>query len=168
VRIIRTADEDEAAAAFVRAELESPRFREEVLAGTRGWRMGGLFDGFPDDIAWFRAALTPDEVLAIRYIDWDWWQRISDGTLVATVAAERIRSGLVPGVTVETHEPIAARLRDGTAHELIVVCPPERDPLVLVEGHFRLTSYALFPEYLPGELELFLGESPRIEEWCQV
>jgi hypothetical protein len=161
VRILRAADEDEVAAAFVRAELESPRFREEVLAGTRAWRMGGLFDGFPDDIAWFRAALTRDEVLAIQYIDWDWWLRITDGSRLATDAADRIRRGLVEGVTAEEHEPIAARLRDGSAQDLIVVGPP----LVLVEGHVRLTSYALFPEYLPPELELFLGESPRIEEW---
>jgi hypothetical protein len=158
VRIIRTADEDEVAAAFVRAELDSPRFREEVLAGRRGWRMGGLFDGFPDDIEWFRAALTRDEVLAIRYIDWDWWLRISDGTRLPTVAAEHIRAA----GEAEENEPIAARLRDGTAHELIVVGPA---PHVLVEGHVRLTAYAVWPDYLPEELEVFLGESPRIEEW---
>jgi hypothetical protein len=157
LRIVGAVEEDEVAAAFVRAELHSPRFREEILAGRRGWRMGGLFDGLPDDIAWFRAALTPDEVLSIRYIDWDWWLQISDGTRLATVAAERIRRE----GEAEEHEPIAARLRDGSAQDLIVVGPP----LVLVEGHVRLTAYALYPEYLPPELELFLGESPRIEEW---
>lgn len=160
MRIIRTADEDEVAAAFVHAELESPRFREEALAGTRGWRMGGLFDGFPDDIAWFRAALTRDEVLAIRYINWDWWLRISDGTRLPTVAAERIRAA----GDAAWHEPIAARLRDGTAHDLIVV---GSGPRVLVEGHTRLTAYAVWPECLPPELEVFLGDSPRIEEWSE-
>lgn len=161
------AEEDEVAAAFVRAELDSPRFREDVLAGRRGWRMGGLFDGFPDDIAWFRAALAPDEVLAIRYIDWDWWLRLSDGSRLATDAADRIRRGLVDGVTAEEHEPVAARVRDGVAPELIAVGPPDRSLLVLVEGHVRLTACALFPEYLPSELEVFLGESPRIEEWSE-
>jgi hypothetical protein len=161
LRVVGAVEEDAVAAAFVRAELESPRFREEILAGRRGWRMGGLFDGFPDDIAWYRAALTPDEVLAVRYIDWDWWLRISDGRRLATVAADRIRRE----GEAEEHRPIAARLRDGTANELIVVCLPERSPLVLVEGHVRLTAYAVFPEYLPPELEIFLGESPRIAEW---
>ena len=159
MRILRAADEDEVAVAFHRAELESPRFREEVLAGTRGWRIGGLFDGFPNDIAWFRAALTPAEVLAIRYIDWDWWLRISDGTRLPTVAAARIRER----GEAEEHRPIAVRLLDGTAHDLIVVGPP----LVLVEGHVRLTAYAVFPEYLPDELEVFLGQSPRIAEWSE-
>lgn len=163
MRIVGAVEEDEVAAAFLRAELESPRFREDVLAGRRGWRMGGLFHGFPDEVAWFRVALTPDEVLAILYIDWDWWLRISDGTRLATVAAERIRRE----GEAEEHRPIAARLRNGSANELIVVCPPARSPLVLVEGHVRLTAYALFPEYLPSGLEVFLGESPEIERWSE-
>jgi len=39
--------------------------------------------------------------------------------------------------------------------------------LVLLEGHVRVTAYALFPEHLPSQLELFLGESPRMKGWCQ-
>ena len=31
----------------------------------------------PLEIDWSRAALTPDEVLAIRYINWDWWLVVS-------------------------------------------------------------------------------------------
>jgi hypothetical protein len=40
-------------------------------------------------------------------------------------------------------------------------------PLVLVEGHARLTAYALFPERLPDELEILLGVSPAMAGWCQ-
>jgi hypothetical protein len=29
----------------------------------------------------------------------------------------------------------------------------------------RLTSYAQFPEYLPDELEILLGVSPKIVGW---
>jgi hypothetical protein len=36
---------------------------------------------------------------------------------------------------------------------------------VLVEGHVRLTSYALYPEYLPPRLEILLGISERAQEW---
>jgi hypothetical protein len=62
--------EEEGAETFIRAELRSPRFREEVLAGTRGWRIGGLFGGLPAELDWQRVGLTPDEVLSILYIDW--------------------------------------------------------------------------------------------------
>jgi hypothetical protein len=51
--------------------------------------------------------------------------------------------------------------------ELIAVTTPARTPLVLVEGHTRLTAYALFPEYLPEELEILLGISAQMKQWCQ-
>ena len=40
-------------------------------------------------------------------------------------------------------------------------------PLVLVEGHARLTAYALFPHYLPAKLEILLGVSDEMPRWCQ-
>ena len=50
VEFLRRSGEAEAAETFLRAELASPRFRDEVLAGTRGWRIGGLFDVLGDDL----------------------------------------------------------------------------------------------------------------------
>ena len=52
-----------------------------------------------------------------------------------------------------------------TNPELIAVRVPG-SYLVLLEGHVRLTAYATFPEHLLDELELYLGESPRMAEWC--
>lgn len=169
VRLVRAIDESEVAETFVRAELESPRFRDELLAGRRGWRIGGLFDGLPEDIEWFRAALTPDEVLSIRYIDWDWWLAVSGGTRLATEAVRRIRAGLVTGCDGEgvREREIARRLRSvDPPAELIAVATPD-GPLVLVEGHVRLTSYAFHPEHLPARLEILLGLSARMGEWSE-
>jgi hypothetical protein len=167
VQFLRRSDEAEAAETFRRAELESPRFREELLAGRRGWRVGGLFDGLPDDLDWHCVGLSPDEVLAIRYIGWDWWLRVSDGSRSPREAARRIRAGLVEGVDAESLRPIAARLRsDEPPPELIAVATLD-GPLVLVEGHVRLTSYALYPECLPPLLEILLGLSERADEWSE-
>lgn len=38
---------------------------------------------------------------------------------------------------------------------------------MLVDGHARLTAYALFPERLPTELEILLGVSEEMAGWCQ-
>jgi hypothetical protein len=165
VEFLRRSYESEVAETFRRAELASPRFRDEILAGRRGWRIGGLFDGLPDDLDWHRVGLAPEEVLAIRYIDWDWWLRVSDGTRSPREAARRIQARLAGGVEAEGLRPIAARLAsDDPPPELIAVATPE-SPLVLVEGHVRLTSYALYPEYLPPRLEILLGISERAHEW---
>ena len=53
------------------------------------------------------------------------------------------------------------------SHALIAVTTPAHEPIVLVEGHVRLTAYALFPERLPDELELLLGISEAITGWSE-
>jgi hypothetical protein len=151
-------------------DREANRYRSGLLEEYRAYeRRDGLFGGFPRQVDWFRAVLSRDEVLDVLYINWDWWLTISDGTRRPREAARRIRAGLVPGSTVEEHEPLAAALR-GSARppELIVATTPAHSPLALVEGHFRLTAYALFPEYVPDELEILLGVSDRMAEWCQL
>jgi hypothetical protein len=196
MRLLRRVSEDEVVAAFLRAELDSGRYgatlrallardgrpedvlrrpdldsgmdndyRRAVLDEHRAFeRREGLFFGFPRRVEWQRAALAPDEVLAIRYINWEWWLDASGGSRRATEAARRIRAGELAGVTVDEHESFA----DAAAQpELIAAATPELDPLVLVEGHARLTAYALFPERLPPELELFVGISPEMPAWCQ-
>ena len=200
MRILRAVPEAEVVAAFLRGELDSPRYdkrllellhaddvdvsilrtpnledpaecayRETLLDRHRAWRRRkGLFDGFPYWVAWSRVALMPEEVLAIRYINWDWWLRISGGTRRPVEAAARIRQNEVAGVSAEEHEPIAAGLQAAEQPpELIAVAPPSRSRLVLLEGHVRLTAYALYPEYLPAELEIYLGTSEDIERWSE-
>lgn len=149
---------------------EANNYRRGLLEEYRAYeRREGLFLGFPQRVDWFRAVLARDEVLDVLYINWDWWLTISDGTRRPRDAARRIRDGLVPGSTVEEHEPLAAALRGSPPPpELIVATTPDHSPLVLVEGHFRLTAYALFPDYLPDELELLLGVSDEMAEWCQL
>jgi hypothetical protein len=193
MRILRPATEDEVVATFLRAELHSGRYgpvlrkllerdcldpdvlarpdltdlaanryRSGLLDEYRGFeRRIGLFGGFPEQVDWHRAALSRREVLEILYIDWDWWLDISDGTRRPKVAADKIRRGEVPGSTVEEHR----MLLDVPQPELIVATTPDRATLVVLEGHYRLTAYALFPGLLPDELEVYLGEAEGMAAW---
>jgi hypothetical protein len=143
-------------------------YRRRLLDEHRAYeRREGLFLDFPREIEWFRASLDREELLDILYINWDWWLRISAGSRRPRDAARRIRAGEVAGVTAEEHEPVAAALRSGAQPELIAVTTPAQSPLVLVEGHVRLTAYALFPEDVPQEMEIFLGISDAASAWCQ-
>jgi hypothetical protein len=150
-------------------DVEANARRAELLERHRAWlSREGLFDGFPEQVEWSLVGLDPEEVLGILYIDWDWWLRVSGGTRRPVDAAARIRANQVPGSTAEEHEPIAARLEtDDPPPELIVVSTPDCSRLVAVEGHVRLTAYALFPEYLPEELPVYLGASEEISRWSE-
>jgi hypothetical protein len=161
VRTLRPVTEAEVLESFWAAELAaSSRWTAaDVDERERQWvERDGLFGGFPDDVVWERVALTRDEVLAILYINWDWWLTVSNGTRLATVAAE---------VQGRDDGDRAIAMAAATNPELIVVGDRERSKLVLLEGHVRLTAYAAFPEYLPDELEAYLGVSPRIGEWSE-
>jgi hypothetical protein len=161
MRPIREATESEVLESFWTAELASAgRWTPtDVAERQRQWReRDGLFDGFADDVRWELVGLTREEVLSILYINWDWWLTVSKGTRLATVAAEvqgRDEGDRAIAAACEVNPP------------LIVVTDRGRSKLVLLEGHVRLTAYAAFPEYLPDELEVYLGASPRIAEWSE-
>ena len=143
--------------------------RRRLLDEHRAYeRREGLFNGFPLDVAWHRASLSREEVLDMLFIDWDWWLELSGGSRRPRDAAKRIRAGVARNADVAGHEPIAAALRrTPPPPELIALTTPKLRPLVLVEGHVRLTSYAVFPAYLPERLEILLGISPQAASWSE-
>jgi hypothetical protein len=72
---------------------------------------------------------------------------------------------VIAGVRAAEHEPAARAFGAGAPPELIAVTTPAYAPLVLVEGHVRLTAYALFPGCLPPETEILLGISEEMTRW---
>ena len=193
MRVIGRSSEAEMVAVFLRGELDSERFgpgvrsaideqlllepdledegqnavRRAALTELRGYgSREGLFHGFPDDMRWERAALTPDEVLAVRYIEYDYWVELSGGTRLPQDAADRIRAGItVFRVPNDGFFELADALGTRELPEPIVV-GGDGSRLVVLEGHARLTAYALRPKALPPELEVLLGRSPRISDWA--
>jgi hypothetical protein len=55
-----------------------------------------IFDGFPDDVRWQWMAITPAELVEVRYIQYDYWDELSGGSRLAVDAAARIRAGVAP------------------------------------------------------------------------
>jgi hypothetical protein len=191
MRLVRPISEDEMIAVFLRGEIESARYGDKLrtLLARDGWnaavlrqpnlgdhdanayrrglldehraydRREGLFHGFPRRADWFRAVVTRDEALDMRYIAWDWWLRISGGSRSPCDAARKIHAGEIPGVTADDEPYTSADV------ELIAVTTPLHEPLVVVEGHARLTAYALFPTHVPPQLEIVLGVAPDAAAW---
>lgn len=139
--------------------------RRRLLGEFRGWPKRLLFENFPKDVTWWRAVMTRQELLQVRYIDWPYWRGLSGGTRLARDAAVRIRQG-----HDEEHrhgyERIAERVRAGSLFpELIAVTGLRDERVVLVEGHARLTGYALAEDALAEEMELLLGRSASVARW---
>lgn len=133
--------------------------RKQILNGYRSY----VFDELPRHTSWHRAQLTRDEVYRVRYIDYSYWNELSNGTRLPIVAAEAIRAGReVYDVSNEGFLRAAQALRRGVRFpELILVGASMDTALTVFEGHVRLTAYMLAPECLPETLEVIMGFAPE-------
>jgi hypothetical protein len=148
-------------------DVEANLSRRRVLEQYRGPRRGpgaGIFGGFPDDISWSWAMLTPEELGEVRYIHWDYWLEVSGGTRRPADAIARMR-GEWDAQGDDVREIADALGRGVMPHEIVVVGPPSGERLVVLEGHVRLTGLLLRPDQLPSEIRVLLGTSPRIGDW---
>jgi hypothetical protein len=144
------------------------RYRKRLLGDFRGYqRNGGLFIGYPDHVEWHRAMLTREEITQIRYIDYSYWNELSQHSRLPLVAAESIRRGqVIYGESTHGFLVLAQELCQGACFpELIVTAASLSSPVVVMEGHARLTAYGLAPHCLPDELEVLIGFSPDFPEW---
>jgi hypothetical protein len=151
------------------SDPEENQQRGQMLGEFRGYREDReLFTGFPDEVSWEHVLLSPSEVLSVRYIDCSYWTALSTGSRRPTDAARFIRSGgRVFGRMPTGHFlAVADCVRQGVTWEpLICVRAGERRPIVVLEGHTRLTAMALAFDCLPDEVHVLLGTSTGMSDW---
>ena len=123
-------------------------YRRHLLASYRAY----VFAELPVHTVWYRALLHRDEVMQIRYIDYDYWNELSNNTRLLIVAAEVIRAGReIYGESTQVFLDGAEQLRTGVRFpELIVVGTAPDEQLTVYEGHGRLTTYVLAPQCIPA------------------
>jgi len=146
--------------------------RRRVFARYRGYGTGGssYLTGFPDTgVAWNWVALTPDELLESTYNGYPGspWMDLSLNTRDPRVAAKLITSGYaIPDCDPGVFFNLASKLRSGlTVPPPILVSADDGQTRVILEGHTRLTAYALAPETIPSDIHVILGISPAIANW---
>ena len=149
------------------ADAGENALRRRLLTETRAYdTREGVFGGFPADVRWERVALARSELLEVRYIDWDYWLELSGGSRSPVDAATRIREGVEP-FGISTDGFLLATEQMSNAWPPLILCTAGGGaPLVVLEGHVRLTAYVLAGEPAPAEVEALLGTSPRMSEWA--
>lgn len=147
---------------------EQCSIRAKVLSEFRGYqRNEGMFEGFPKDVAWARFAISSPELMQVRYIDYSYWNELSGGSRLPSDAAIRIRKGaMVLGRSTQHFLEMAEALRKGAKYpELILAGAQAHSTLVVLEGHARLTAYALAPDLIPSDLTVIVGLSAGMSAW---
>lgn len=150
------------------ADAAANAYRSSLLHGYRG--IGGsapLLEGLPESIEWHRASLPGGDLGAIRYMDYPYWNALSDGTRSPLVAAQRIRAGITAmDRPNDAFHAVAERLCAGDEPGMLVLVACDRaSPMVILEGHTRVTAMMLRPACVPETIELYVGYSPDVREW---
>jgi hypothetical protein len=149
------------------ADASENAARRALLARTRGYGEDrDVFEDWPSEVGWEWAVLGPEELAAVRYIEYSYWNEISGGSRLAGDAAARIRSGVrVFDVGNERFERAAAAVAEGECFPPLILAGEGPSDLVCLEGNLRLTAYALAD--FPVEVECLVGSAPGLARWAR-
>ncbi len=150
------------------SDVEANAARRSVLSTTRGYGEDReLFIDFPADVTWVRAVLSADELATVRYMDYAYWYEISGGSRLPADAAERIRAGVQAwDVPNDRFTAAACALARGEQFPPLILVGDSQRELVCLEGHLRLTAYALAG--FPVDVECLVGTSTTMGLWTQL
>lgn len=197
MKILHRISEDEVIAEFLIAEINSKRFgaliknamgnedativtnpnlnnhqenhyRRNLLGEVRGFgKNEDLFESFPSEVSWDRAIFTKEDLQAVMYIDYSYWNQLSNNTRYPIDAAKNILNDVeIFSVSNDGFREIHSEIKRGTTFpRLIFVSCNEHSRIVVLEGHARLTAYFLDLEYVPEELEVIMGYSEDFVDW---
>lgn len=179
MNLIRKTNEAEMILEFLKGELNSKRFNEDlnnainelgldsniILNGNinddqenidrlkimkkfRGYPDEELFERFPKIEEWKYLELNEKDIDNIYYIDYDYWNKLSNGTSKPVEAAKVIKSGK------EIYEVSNQPFLDGVEYNKINKFPPvilitcNDEKYLIIEGHSRMTVYGFNPSKL--------------------
>lgn len=141
--------------------------RRRILSSARGYdQRTEVFNGFPDDVMWTEVEVTKDELAHVRYIDYSYWSELTNGSRLPMDAAATIEAGKeVFGVSNDRFKKAAEAVRAGKQFPTMILAGEDKNNLVVLEGHLRLTAYALTWKNVPENIKVIIGISPHMTEW---
>ena len=139
--------------------------RKKLLGTFRGYGEDReLFEHFPTRFTeWNLCSFSASDLEKIRYIDYSYWNELSAGTGKPLAAAETVRKGIrIFEVSNEGFLRAAEYIRDGGTFPKLFFVTADYESFVIVEGHLRMTAYALVPKYF-DKVEVIVGKCDRDE-----
>ena len=143
------------------------KLRKEILKIYRGYSLNeGLFKNFPDTIKWTWVDLDVNDIKKIKY---DYWEELSNGSRYAWDSRQNILNG--KEIYEVSNQPFldgAEYLKSGNIFEPIILLSSEddKDKMIILEGHSRLTAMCLVPECI-DKITALIGYTKdiKLENW---
>jgi len=143
---------------------EENTLRIEILKRFRGWRNKELFENFPSKVEWIWTEFGKEDMAKIFYIEYSYWNELSNYTGSPIEAAREILSGkTVFDMPTTDFIKIAQKLKEGNIFApMIFLTDKSESRYIILEGHVRMTAYSLAPEYFEN-ISVLLGYCDREE-----
>jgi hypothetical protein len=169
MKTIRASSPDEAILVWLQAELKSKRFQNDLQKSLDKYELSTQIITDPDlsDVAenrlrlkilkdyrdwfdkdvyaynWKLVELTANDIKTLRYIDYSYWNELSDDTQLVGVAAKNVKRGKVVFDVSNDHFFDIAKAVDAGTQFPPIVALENGQGLEIIEGHARATGYLL-------------------------
>ena len=124
--------------------------RLKIMKNFRGYPDEELFERFPKIVEWKYLELNEKDIDNIYYIDYSYWNELSNGTSKPIEAAKVIKSGKM--IYEVSNQPFLDGVEYKKTNEfppvILITCNDEK--YLIIEGHSRMTVYGFNPSKLNG------------------
>jgi len=124
--------------------------RKKIMKLFRGYPNEELFERFPQNIEWKFVKFEQEDIDKIYYINYDYWNELSNNTSKPCEAAKNIRSGIE--IYEVSNQPFinGEKLLEFCDFHPIVILTCNEEKYLIIEGHSRMTIYGLNPSKFVG------------------
>ncbi|MCL2604602.1 MAG: hypothetical protein FWD90_09000 [Defluviitaleaceae bacterium] len=142
--------------------------RIKILKRFRGYKDEELFENFPTNVEWIWTEFEREDLPKIIYIEYSYWNELSNYTGSPLEAAKTILSGkTIYDVPNDSAIEGAKKLREGHKFPPMIFLMDESEKRYLIlEGHGRMTAYGLASDLFQN-VSVLLGycDSEELGKW---
>lgn len=143
-------------------DKEENEKRKKVLSKFRGYPNKELFHNFPCINKWEFVKFDEEDLDDIYYINYDYWNELSNNTSKPKEAAKVILSG--KEIYEVSNEPFlkGAKLVNNNLFPPVILITCNERKFLIIEGHSRMTIYGMKPQKFKGTYG-FIGYCTKSE-----
>ncbi|MBR1654503.1 MAG: hypothetical protein IJ690_06130 [Clostridia bacterium] len=125
--------------------------RKLIMEKFRGYPTEDIFERFPKEFNWFYVQFEEGDIDKIFYLNWEYWNEISNNTSKPTEAAKNIYNGVeIYDISNEPYFKGLEYLKSNNKFNPIIALTCNGEKFVLIEGHSRMTVYGMKPKLFAG------------------
>ena len=149
------------------ANKEANAVRKELLGICgRGYPDAYLFQGWPQDVEWWKAEVTPAKLADFKFCNDGAWIRLSGGSRLVRDGVANLDRIQAPDDLNAKIKAVGRRVQEGhPLPELLLVATAKTAPVVVMEGNKRAAAYVLAGKAAPNPILALAGFSPKLTSW---